>query len=514
MIPDIAGIGTNFKGAGAYYLHDKRVGAEAERFTAERVAWTETRNLATEDPRLAMRLMAATAMEQDNLKAEAGIPNTGRKSAKHVYCYSLAWHPDEAKELTREEMRAAVDETLDTLGARDHQALIVCHTDEAHPHVHVILNRVNPHDGRMLSNSKHKLKLSQWAEDYERRRGRIYCQERVENNAERARGRKRRARKAPEYHQQSDIREAAPANDQQANGRDTYEAVRAEQKARDAELAGRTQALREQHAREWREFSADYRARRQAIKDETEAEIRAAKARVKEQYREHWRTAGKQQARQRRQFEKREDSLTGKFYNAVETGMSAPDPGTHGRITRALKLTFSRHARAQALAVRQTAEKEKLSASQRAAVQRAIAPMKEERRRRLKAAGERFQEDRAVLIQRQDAEQARMRGEWRERNEARKQAFAPLKRQRGHEAYTRIERGRQRAAAARNKRRSRDRDSGNSRNLHTSFEQAGKQDNEEPSPTDSETGATRKRSGYGRQRRSRRRGPGRGGYEP
>ena len=46
MIPDIAKRGASFKGALAYYLHDKKLEGEHERFTSERVAWTETRNRA------------------------------------------------------------------------------------------------------------------------------------------------------------------------------------------------------------------------------------------------------------------------------------------------------------------------------------------------------------------------------------------------------------------------------------------------------------------------------------
>ena len=39
MIAQIAARGTSFKGAGLYYLHDKKAD------TSERVAWTQTRNI-------------------------------------------------------------------------------------------------------------------------------------------------------------------------------------------------------------------------------------------------------------------------------------------------------------------------------------------------------------------------------------------------------------------------------------------------------------------------------------
>jgi hypothetical protein len=50
MVPAITEGGRSFKGAALYYLHDKRKPGEAERLTSERVAWTHTLNLATDDP--------------------------------------------------------------------------------------------------------------------------------------------------------------------------------------------------------------------------------------------------------------------------------------------------------------------------------------------------------------------------------------------------------------------------------------------------------------------------------
>ena len=149
MVPNVAKAGTSFKGAFAYYLHDKRQEGESVRDTSERVGWTETRNLATRDPELAARIMAATAIDQERLKREAGIKNTGRKSANSVYAYSLAWHPDEAGKIGKAEMLRAADESLQAIGAAGRQAVIVAHTDEPHPHVHVIVNRVSMEDGRM-----------------------------------------------------------------------------------------------------------------------------------------------------------------------------------------------------------------------------------------------------------------------------------------------------------------------------------------------------------------------------
>lgn len=177
MVPKVAGKGKSFKGAAAYYLHDKKAS------TAERVAFTQTLNLPTQDADLAWRIMARTAAGQSALKQAAGIPATGRKLRDSVYCYSLAWAPDEKP--GQKEMIAAARETLKTLGLSDYQALLVAHNDEAHPHIHVIVNRVHPETGKAASTSNDFLKLSRWAEAYEKQQGKIRCEQRVENNARR-----------------------------------------------------------------------------------------------------------------------------------------------------------------------------------------------------------------------------------------------------------------------------------------------------------------------------------------
>ncbi|EAP78471.1 NikB-like protein [Sulfitobacter sp. NAS-14.1] len=162
MVPKVAKSGASFKGAALYYLHDKQAN------TNERVAFTETVNLPTNDPDRAVAHMIDTAAHADDLKREAGL-KAGRKLQKPVYAYSLAWHPTEAP--TMVEQIAAAKQTLAVLGLSDRQALIVSHTDREHPHVHVIVNRVCPQTGRAAVTSKDRLKLSQWAEAYEKVHG-------------------------------------------------------------------------------------------------------------------------------------------------------------------------------------------------------------------------------------------------------------------------------------------------------------------------------------------------------
>ena len=125
--------GTSFKGVFQYLNHDKRRdGDDGHRSTSERVDWTATRNLASDNPEMASRIMAATARQQDALKQQAGGSVAGNKSDQVVFHYSLGWHPSEREELTKAEMLRAADESIRAIGGEDHQAMIYAHNDAEH----------------------------------------------------------------------------------------------------------------------------------------------------------------------------------------------------------------------------------------------------------------------------------------------------------------------------------------------------------------------------------------------
>ncbi len=228
MVPRIAELGTSFISAGLYYFHDKisdqlekiaknnedkqKAAADYYLFdknnqTSERVVYAETLNLPTRDPMKAMKVMAWTAEHAKEIRQNAVAyeaqarrmsldqyvrkfnPYRGRKLQKPVYAYSLAWHPDQPQP-SNEEMVAAAKDTLKVLGLDKHQAVLVIHDDTAHKHIHVICNRLNHHTGLTWSNSNDRLKMSRWAEAYERKSGKILCWERVFNNERRRKGEK------------------------------------------------------------------------------------------------------------------------------------------------------------------------------------------------------------------------------------------------------------------------------------------------------------------------------------
>ena len=271
--------------------------------TAERVAWTEVRNLPVEDPRFAMRLMIATASEAEALKRRAGVKTTGRRSTKADYAFSLVWHPDEAPRLDRTEMLRAAESAVAAVDASHLQCLIVCHRDQPHPHVHCIVNRVDPADGRMAVLSKDREHLSQWAHGYERERGPLLTPKRAEKyrpEAERARQDRAKAADTPTPRREPSQR---------------------------AMLAQLDEAQRERHAQEWQTLGAACLSERKAILDRHPS----PKALIAEHRQERRAMAATLQASQAREMavlDAKSRSLVGRFQTALETAREIREPSS------------------------------------------------------------------------------------------------------------------------------------------------------------------------------------------
>lgn len=188
MVPRISRPGHSFAGAWRYYAHDKRTAEQQAQGqsvrTRERVALIHTENLSgIEDDRAAVGLMIDTA-------------RLSKRCEKPVYAFSLAWHPDEEAP-DQLHMIEAGRSALKALGMQAHQALMVAHTDTAHPHIHVIVNRVHPDTGKAVNLYKDQEKLSAWALAYERTQGKIHCPARTFNVLARQAAKEQDGRPAP-----------------------------------------------------------------------------------------------------------------------------------------------------------------------------------------------------------------------------------------------------------------------------------------------------------------------------
>ncbi len=414
--------GKSFMGLVAYLLEGSK-GQE----NPERVAWTETLNLATDRPKTAARVMAATAMDQSRLKAEAGIKSTGRKSKNHVMHYTLSWA--EERQPSPEEMMRAVNGSLAVLGekkgrkggrkgkagreairdqfANEHQALVVAHEDTDNLHVHVVVNRVHPEHGVMLPSSNDFKKLSRWAEKYELENGGIIIDQRALNNAARDRqesvpSQKRVPRDV--YEIESAANDNRPATDQ----------LREEQRFKDAKLAKESSALRAKQKEGWAKLSADHQER---LKDHRKAsgdQIRRAMQGARDIYKDDWATLYHEHNASTRAFERNEERVAGKAINALKAVLS---------LTAPVNVLWSKGARKIQLERAQDQQRRELNTRQRESVEKAraeAASKSDVARARLTHV---YNRNRAELILKQRVAKARLREKWKAREAERKQAW-------------------------------------------------------------------------------------------
>jgi hypothetical protein len=421
MVPKIHKKGVSFKGAAGYLLRD--VGND----TSERVAWTEVRNVASRNPEVAWRVMAATAMDQDRLKAQAGVPNTGRKSKQSVFHFSLSWHEEEKADLTREEMMRAANTILAVMEAQEHQALVICHTDKPQPHVHVLVNRVHPQHGKMLSSSFEKLQASRWAQKYEEERGKIYCDQRVVNNAAREREEFTRGKKDEARH----VHDAA----QVANDNDQRQQLLAEHRKQARALGDAGRQLKQRHAESWSLLEERNRRLQDLIVKRTKEVMARNEQQLRERFRPRWEQRHHERQAALREFEKQEATLWGRMKNAVQAidlkgllSREVPlDDGKTRTLSEAFRLLNDSAARLQSLQKQQDAQDRQLKAEQRKIEAEIQQKRQAERDQLLEENRKRFEAERSSLILQQQLEQSMHRARWQEKGRRFRQEVEQLR---------------------------------------------------------------------------------------
>lgn len=426
--------GTSFKGLNQYVLHDKG------KSTDERVAWTHTHNLATQDPELGGRIMAATAMDSTALKQSAGEVASGRKLSKTVMHYSLSWHEEERDDLTREQMIEAAQRSLKSLGVNEgeklgtdkktgkpiiakrtqhgdeHQAVIVCHDEGpgSKPHVHIMVNRVHPEHGIALSESNNFVKLSDWALEYRKEQGKAhYCPERVKAAALRAHGyRTRNKRVARNVYDQQEQREAIKLDRRQAAVLDGQRKKAAQLKAKEdgqkkrhkKDVRAKEDRLLEQEKKDRLQLAEQVRKARNAKKN-------ALRAKVEEQADKH--------LEEQEELKEKQTTMTGKVRASMEAVKSKGffkefRSKPINALTGAFQLAFSKEKQQEQLSNDQEAEKRRLASElakdQEKAARDLQAKVERQKQERLAA----YQTERNDLLLQQKMEGAKMRAEWKQ----------------------------------------------------------------------------------------------------
>jgi len=138
--------------ASALYLAGRVKG-----LSPDRVEFVERRNLHTDDPRAAAAVMDATAQKSARCKQPA-------------YHFIITFDPRDAAagKVTPEVKRRVAREVIERMGLTEHQLLVYSHKDTDHPHLHFLVNRIQPtqhvafnrhQDGRKLTGIVQELAL-------------------------------------------------------------------------------------------------------------------------------------------------------------------------------------------------------------------------------------------------------------------------------------------------------------------------------------------------------------------
>ena len=157
MIVSKVSRGSSFKGLAAY------LGGQDK--GEHRAVWSATQNIGTENIYMAARLMAATAMDADEIKRQNGWDGRGRRTTeKPVYHTVMSWPKEESPDYAHQEQAAR--DLVKAAGFENAQAIFVGHDDNGKTHVHVVVNVLDPETGKQFSLSNDYRKMQAWALEY------------------------------------------------------------------------------------------------------------------------------------------------------------------------------------------------------------------------------------------------------------------------------------------------------------------------------------------------------------
>jgi hypothetical protein len=413
------GRGTSFKGALDYYLHDK-----GTKQTADRVGFVHTLNIVTKGPYQAWRDMMVTAESADQLKIESGHRPSTKKNTQPVYCFCLNWHPDDRP--SKAHMLETALDAIRMLGAQDRQVVIVEHTDEPHPHVHITINMIHPETGMSLNLRNDEYRLDRWADSYEIRMGVTRSPNRRAKTEALDQGQQPPARpKTPKHHNQPAAK-AATAND---NSTAKLRAKAIQDDFR--EYAARLKATQEQawkrRAAEQRQLWNDYRTARQAViarhkvgidriykhkRDRTALPLSIQGFRDWKETRE-WKKLMERLKAEKRRFEYREKTLLGFVGNAIRLIRPGMERSGKGLLPVLFSLLVSGEQRRILMRTKQELAKKALSEKQFGSRKVRADKIRLVRDAQLAALSCAFDIQKQALTQRHTREIATQQAEWK-----------------------------------------------------------------------------------------------------
>lgn len=417
MNPVEIGKGKSFKGLAAYLLHDT---GRAQ--TAARVGWSQSFNLDGADADRAWKLMAATAMSADKLKAAAGIKK-GKPVANTVYHLALSFNPEDRPDEAVQ--RAAVTGALSSLGLEQYQALAISHTDTAQTHVHVMVNLIHPENGVSAASKQPgggpsplsfaQKKLSKWAQGFEREHGLAVTEGRLANANKRAQGEKVDARRKPRHVWERE-------RDETTDRRRDFTKQRFEDQGR--ELTAESRAMHEQHRSEWDGLKGSYKAEKTARQQAHKEAIPELIHSVKQRNKPHWRELFARQRDEMRVFDRGEHTAIGRIWHAAAVFR---DRALSGDALGGLVAAFSKEERRNIIARKHDEQRKHLGADVADVIACEIRAARRDQAAERNNARVRYFAACDELRARQAEERAAMRDKWKAYNAGRAAALAKVR---------------------------------------------------------------------------------------
>lgn len=414
MNPVEIGTGKSFKGLAAYLLHDPDRAT-----TNDRVGWTQSFNLDDAGPETAWRLMAATAMSADELKAAAGVKK-GKAAKNTAYHFALTFNPkDQPSEAVQ---RAAVTGALKALGLEKHQALAIAHRDTDHQHVHVMVNLIDPENGMSaaskqpdggpskLSNSQRK--FSTWAHRFILDHGLTVTEGRLVNANKRAQGEQVDARRKPR-------------NVYEREKEETTDRRRDFMKKKQANLAHdvalENEQMEDRHSNEWVALKGSYSTEKTALFESHKLISKAELDAMKDEQKKTWRTIYMLQRGELQDFERGEKTAIGRIWHAAAVFR---DRALDGDSLGGFVAAFSQEERRNIVKRRHDQQSKKYAAQIRRDFEKRIADLNKDLGDKKAVARIRFMAACEALKREQGEDRAAMKKRWREYGAARKQALS------------------------------------------------------------------------------------------
>ena len=409
MNPIEIGRGRSFKSLSQYLRHDTGEHEGQTRSTTERVGWSETFQMNDTKPDRAWRYMASTAMSADALKEAAGESKKGAKNRKPVYHYVLTW--PESDQPSDRLQKKAVGESLAALGLDEHQALAVQHLDGS-PHVHVMVNLINPENGTTPKLSYTKKKLRSWANEFEQREGLQITQGSRANEEKRRNGEMVDAKRKPRNVYEQEQREGTDRRTEWLRKREDIPAK---------ELQRENRKMQDAHTSQWAAIKETYHSRRDALYVDRDDAVKASIATTKEAYKPKWAETFKANRDRMKQFDQSERSGFQKLFNAVTTFREARKEGSDA--LTAIAAAGSSLERRALIERWNKRDEETLAAEMKKEISATIKQIKEGYDVQIGSSRTSFLDQCKELKQQQTAAKAIQRQKWREHAERRRAAF-------------------------------------------------------------------------------------------